>query len=91
MTPRTLLRSVLYLASIGLALHLILPQIPGIERSLVLIANASRPLILVAHLARKKGQECYAELLERSAGAAVGAGTYARRRQRGLGRRFIFV
>lgn len=89
MTPRTLLRSVLYLASIGLALHLILPQLPGIERSLVLVADSSRSLILAALLAILASQLCYAELLGRSAGAAVGASAYTRRRRRGLGRWFM--
>ena len=89
MAPRTLLRSVLYLASIGLALHLILPQLPGIERSLVLVADSSRSLILAALLAILASQLCYAELLGRSAGAAVGASAYTRRRRRGLGRWFM--
>ena len=61
MAPRTLLRSVLYLASIGLALHLILPQLPGIERSLVLVADSSRSLILAALLAILASQRLHQE------------------------------
>ena len=79
----------LYLASLGLALHLILPQIPGIKRSLILISESSVPLILMALLAFMVSQACYAELFGRSAGAAVGSVAYARRRRRGLGRRFM--
>jgi len=87
--PRTLLRSVLYLASVGLALHLILPQLPGIERSLVLIAESSRILLAAALLAILASQMCYAELLGRSAGAAVGVVPFAKRRLVGLGRWFM--
>jgi glycosyltransferase 2 family protein len=87
---RTLLRSVLYLASIGLALHLILPQIPGIERSLVLISDSSGALLVAALLTIFASQMCYAELLGRSAGAAVGVAPWAKRRRVGLGRWFMF-
>jgi glycosyltransferase 2 family protein len=88
--PRSLLRSALYIASLGLALHLILPQIPGIERSLVLIADSSRLLLAAALLAFFTSQMCYAELLGRSAGAAVGLAAHAKRRRVGLGRWFMF-
>jgi hypothetical protein len=36
-------RGTLLVGSIGLALHLVLPQIPGIERSLRLVAGTSHP------------------------------------------------
>ncbi len=83
------MRSVLYLASIGLALHLILPQIPGIERSLVLVADSSRVLLAAALLAIFASQACYAEILGRSAGAATGIVAYDKRRRMGLGRCFM--
>jgi len=86
---RTLLRSVLYIASLGLALHLILPQLPGIERSLLLVAESSRLLLAAALLAIFASQMCYAELLGRSAGAVMGVVSYARRRRVGLGRWFM--
>ena len=89
MVGRTLLRSVLYLASLGLAVHLILPQLPGIERSLVLVADSSRLLLLAALFAIFASQMCYAELLGRSAGAALGVVSHARRRLLGLGRWFM--
>ena len=46
----TLLRTVLYVASVGLALPLILPRIPGIDRSLVLVPTSSLGLITAAFL-----------------------------------------
>lgn len=89
MVRRTLLRSVLYLASLGLALHLILPQLPGIGYSLVLISESSRLLLAAALLAILASQMCYAELLGRSAGATVGEAPYSKRRHVGLGRWFM--
>ena len=86
---RTFLKSVLYLASLGLALHLILPQLPGIERSLVLISDSSVTLIAAAFLAILASQMCYAELLGRSTAAAVGIVPSSKRRRMGLGRWFM--
>jgi uncharacterized protein (TIRG00374 family) len=84
-----LLRTVLYLASAGLALHLVLPQLPGIERSLVLVSGSSRPLLAAAFFAILSSYLCYGELMGRSAGAASGFGaSYKRRRREGLGRSF---
>ncbi len=88
---RTVLRHVLYLLSIGLAVHLILPEIAGIERSTQLIAKAAPALILAAFLAELASQLCYAELMGRAIGAASWTGTSIRRRKRrGLGRWFMF-
>ena len=42
MNGRRVVRGALLVGSIGLALHLVLPQIPGIERSLRLVAGTSR-------------------------------------------------
>ena len=58
----------LLVASIGLALHLLLPQIPGIERSLRLVAGTSHVLVGAAFLAELASELCYAELLGRSVG-----------------------
>ena len=66
---RKLWRTALLVGSIGLALHLLLPQIPGIERSLKLIAQTSHALVGVAFLAEIASELCYAELLGRSVGA----------------------
>ncbi len=89
MSRRSLLKVVLYLASIGLALHLVLPQLPGIERSAVLVANSSVPLLVAAFGAILASYLCYGELTGRAAGAAGGFGAANRRRRRqGLGRFF---
>ena len=39
---RSWVRGVLLVGSIGLALHLVFPQIPGLEGSLQLVAGSSR-------------------------------------------------
>ncbi len=89
MSRRAWLQAVLYLASAGLALHLILPQLPGIRRSLALVAGSSGPLLVAAFGAILASFLCYGELLGRSAGAAAGFGaSIERRRRRGLGRFF---
>jgi glycosyltransferase 2 family protein len=89
LSRRRLLQAVLYLASVGLALYLVLPQIPGIRRSLALVMGSSGPLLAAAFGAILASFLCYGELLGRSAGAAVGLGVSARRRHRmGLGRFF---
>ncbi|PLS85055.1 MAG: hypothetical protein CYG60_14635 [Actinobacteria bacterium] len=91
MSLKTLLRSVLYLASLGLAVHLVVPRIPGIERSFVLISTSSGPLIWAAFLAIFGSYACYAEILGRTVGATTGLGASARSRKRqGLGRWFMF-
>jgi uncharacterized protein (TIRG00374 family) len=60
---------VLLVGSIGLALHLVLPQIPGIERSLRLVAGTSHALVGAAFLAELASELSYAELLGRSVGS----------------------
>src|SRR5215213_4465653 len=65
---RRAVRSVLLVASIGLALHLVLPQIPGLERSLRLIVGTSHLLVGAAFAAEVLSELCYAELLGRSVG-----------------------
>ncbi|MGB3633835.1 MAG: YbhN family protein [Rubrobacteraceae bacterium] len=88
--PRKILRNVLYVLSIGLAVHLVLPQIPGLERSMRLIAEAAPFLILAAFVAELSSVSCYAELMGRSVGSAAGLGASMRARKRGgLGRWFM--
>jgi glycosyltransferase 2 family protein len=65
---RRLVRGTLLVGSIGLALHLVFPQIPGIERSLRLVAGTSHLLVGVALLAEVTSELSYAELLGRSVG-----------------------
>lgn len=89
LSRRALLWAVLYLASAGLALYLVLPQLPGIRRSLGLVAGSSGPLLVAAFAAILGSFLCYGELLGRSAGAAAGYGASLKRRRRsGLGRFF---
>ena len=89
MSRRALLRAILYLASAGLALYLVVPQLPGIRRSLGLVAGSSGPLLVAAFGAILASFLCYGELLGRSAGAAAGYGASLKRRRRsGLGRFF---
>lgn len=80
---RGLLRGALLVASVGLALHLVLPLIPGLERSARLLADASHVLVAAAFAAELLSELCYAELLGRSVGLAAG-------RRRGIGRWFAF-
>jgi hypothetical protein len=81
---------VLYLASIGLAVHLILPRIPGLERSAELVARASPLVVCAAFLAEVSSEACYAGLLGRAVAAASRAETTVRSRSRqGLGPWFM--
>ncbi|HEX2729662.1 MAG TPA: lysylphosphatidylglycerol synthase transmembrane domain-containing protein [Rubrobacteraceae bacterium] len=83
---RRFARGVLYVASIGLALHLMLPQIPGLRRSAELMMEAAPVLILLAFLAELLSELCYADLLGRSVMMSSGLGPYLRyRRHRGIG------
>jgi hypothetical protein len=84
---RKLVRGVLLVGSVGLALHLVLPQIPGLEKSLRLVAGTSHPLVGAAFLAELLSELCYAELLRRSVGVifTVGSSPTSRR----LGRWFM--
>lgn len=80
----------LYLASIGLAVHLILPRIPGLERSAELVARASPLVVCAAFLAEVSSEACYAGLLGRAVAAASRAETTVRSRsRRGLGPWFM--
>jgi glycosyltransferase 2 family protein len=72
---RKLVRGVLFVGSVGLALHLVLPQIPGLERSLRLVAGTSHLLVGTAFLAELLSELCYAELLRRSVGVIFTAGS----------------
>ena len=84
---RKLVRGVLLVGSVGLALHLVLPQIPGLERSLRLVAGTSHALVGAAFLAELLSELCYAELLRRSVGVTFTAGSSPSVRR--LGRWFM--
>jgi glycosyltransferase 2 family protein len=77
----------LLVGSIGLALHLVLPQIPGLERSLRLVAGTSHILVGVAFLAELASELCYAEMLGRSVGMLFAG--YSSPRSRRPGRWFM--
>ena len=86
----TVLRGVVYLASLGLAVHWILPQISGLERSARLVAEASPLLVGAAFVAELLSEMSYAELLGRSVAAASRLDTTVRARShRGLGPFFM--
>ncbi|WP_273841664.1 lysylphosphatidylglycerol synthase transmembrane domain-containing protein [Rubrobacter calidifluminis] len=83
---RSLLRNILYLVSVGLALHLLLPQLPGITRSVRLVLHADTPAMVAAFLSEILRNVCYSELLGRSVGTAAGIGASpGSRRQSGIG------
>jgi uncharacterized protein (TIRG00374 family) len=84
---RRWVRGVLLVGSIGLTLHLVLPQIPGLERSLRLVASTSHALVGAAFLAELLSELCYAELLRRSVGVTFTAGSSPSSRK--LGRWFM--
>src|SRR5215217_3215539 len=87
---RTILRNVVYLTPLGLAVHLILPQIPGLEHSTRLVATASPLVVGAAFLAELLSEMSYAELLGRSVAAASRTDTTLRSRiYRGLGPLFM--
>ena len=77
------MHGVLLVASIGLALHLVLPEIPGLERSLRLIVVASHLLVGAAFVAEVLSELCYAELLTRSVGTISRLGFSSPVRKRG--------
>jgi glycosyltransferase 2 family protein len=66
-----------------MALHLVLPQIPGLERSLRLIVGTSHLLVGAAFVAEVLSELCYAELLGRSVGTISRLGFSSRVRKRG--------
>jgi hypothetical protein len=74
MNAHRALRGALLVASIGLALHLVFPQIPRIERSLRLISDTSHLLVGTAFVAEVLSELCYAELLGRSVETVSGPG-----------------
>ena len=86
MNRRRLLRNALYLASIGLALHLVLPQLAGLQESARLLVRSSHLLVGAAFIAQVLSQVCYAEVMGRLAATVPREG----RRQRQLGRWFLF-
>ncbi|AHY47363.1 TIGR00374: TIGR00374 family protein [Rubrobacter radiotolerans] len=88
---RRVARNVLFLFSVGLAVHLVLPQIPGLAHSARLISTSSHLLVSIAFLCEVLSYLSYGELLGRTAGLASLRGTSPSARRRvGVGRSFTF-
>jgi glycosyltransferase 2 family protein len=84
-------RNVLYIVSLGFALYLLLPLLPGLEHSVDVMARASKPLLVAALAAELCSLLCYSELLARSVVAAARMRpSLERRRRSGLGPWFAF-
>jgi uncharacterized protein (TIRG00374 family) len=82
---------VLYVASLGVALYLLLPMLPQLERSANVMARASKPLLVVALAVELCSLLCCSELLARSVVAAARMRPSLKRRRRaGLGPWFTF-
>lgn len=61
------LRNAIFLISVGLAVHLVLPQIPGLTRSARLISTSSHVLVFFAFVCIVLSFLSYGELLRRTA------------------------
>ena len=85
------LRNVLYIVALGGALYMLVPQLPGIERSANVLADISGPFLVAALAAELTSLLCYSEVLGRSVVAAsrMRPSLEARRRS-GLGPWFVF-
>ena len=85
------LRNVLYVAALGIALYLLVPRLPGLERSVNILVATSEPLLLAALVAEVLSLACYSEVLGRSVMAASRMRPSLRSRRRsGLGPWFVF-
>ena len=81
----------LYVASLGVVLYLLLPLLPGLERSATVLARSSKLLLVTALAAEIISLTCYSEVLGRSVVAVsrMRSSVQARRRS-GLGPWFVF-
>ena len=85
------LRDVLYIALLGLVLYLLVPQLPGLEHSANVLAEASAPLLMAALAAQVASLACYSEVLGRSVVSASGMElSLDERRRSGIGPWFVF-
>jgi uncharacterized protein (TIRG00374 family) len=86
-----MLRNVLYVAALGVALYLLLPQLPGLKHSTNALAGTSEALLLAALVAEVLSLACYSEVLGRSVVAASRKRpSLEARRRSGLGPWFMF-
>jgi glycosyltransferase 2 family protein len=85
------LRSVLYIALLGVVLYLLLPQLPGLETSAHVLARSSELLLVAALAAEVASLVSYSEVIGRSVGSACGMGaSLDERRRNGIGPWFTF-
>ena len=57
------LRNVLYVTSLGVALYLLVPQLPGLEHSANVLDGSSEPFLMAALAAEITSLVCYSEVL----------------------------
>jgi uncharacterized protein (TIRG00374 family) len=82
---------VLYVASLGIALYLLLPLLPGLEQAALGLSRASKPLLVTVLAVEVLSLLCYSELLARSVVASSKMRpSLARRRRAGIGPWFTF-
>jgi uncharacterized protein (TIRG00374 family) len=82
---------VLYVTSLGVALYLLVPQLPGLKHSANVLAGTSGPLLVAALAAEVTSLMCYSEVLGRSVMAASWMRPSLQvRRRSGLGPWFVF-
>jgi hypothetical protein len=82
---------VLYVASLGVVLYLLLPLLPGLERSATVLARSSKLLLVTALAAEIISLMCYSEVLGRSVVAVSRKrSSLEARRRSGLGPWFVF-
>jgi glycosyltransferase 2 family protein len=85
------LRNVLYVASLGIVLYLLLPLLPSLEHSATVLAAASEPLLVAALIAEVISLACFSEVLGRSVVTASRLRpSLEERRRSGLGPWFVF-
>jgi len=82
---------VLYVAFLGVVLYLLLPQLPGLKRSAIVLGGASELLLVAALAAEIISLMCFSEVLGRSVVAASQMRPSLKERRRtGLGQWFVF-
>jgi hypothetical protein len=86
-----MLRNVLYVVFLGVALYLLVPQLPSLEHSAAVLTRTSEPLLVAAFAAEITSLVCYAEVLGRSVVATSRMrSSLEGRRRSGLGPWFMF-
>ena len=90
-SPTRTIRNVLYIAFLGIVLYLLLPFLPGLERSATVLVRASKLLLVIALAAEISSLTCFSEVLGRSVILASKMRPSLKERRRGgLGPWFVF-